>query len=53
MIMTKKYVAPAMQVEESQAAQMLAESLIISSDKTVDGSAALAKEDTGWDIWGE
>jgi hypothetical protein len=53
MIMTKKYVAPALQVEEAQAAQMLAESLIISSDKTVDGSQALTKEDTGWDIWGE
>lgn len=53
MIMTKKYVAPAMQVEEAQAAQMLAESLIISSDTTVDGSAALTKEDTDWDIWGD
>ena len=49
----KKYFAPAMQVNEAQAAQMLAESLIISSDKTVDGSAALTKEDSSWDIWGE
>lgn len=48
----KKYFAPAMQVNEAQAAQMLAESLII-SDKTVDGSAALTKEDTGWDIWAD
>jgi len=49
----KKYFAPAMQVNEAQAAEMLAESLIISSDKTVDGSQALTKEDNSWDIWGE
>ena len=49
----KKYFAPASQVNEAQAAQMLAESLIISSDKTVDGSQALTKEDTGWDIWAD
>ena len=49
----KKYFAPAMQVNEAQAAQMLVESLIISSDKTVDGSQALTKEDNSWDIWGE
>ncbi|MBR4130937.1 MAG: hypothetical protein IKU02_08490 [Bacteroidaceae bacterium] len=49
----KKYFAPAMQVNEAQTAQMLAESLIISSDKTVDGSQALTKEDNSWDIWGE
>ena len=48
----KKYLAPAMQVEEAQAAQMLAESLTI-SDTTVDGSQALTKEDNGWDIWGD
>lgn len=41
-----------MQVEEAQAAQMLAESLKI-SNTTVDGSQALSKEDTSWDIWGE
>ena len=41
-----------MQVEEAQAAQMLAESLTI-SDTTVDGSQALTKEDNGWDIWGD
>ena len=43
---------PAMQVEEAQAAQMLAESLVI-SDTTVDGSNALTKEDNSWDIWGD
>ena len=41
-----------MQVEEAQAAQMLAESLVI-SDTTVDGSNALTKEDNSWDIWGD
>ena len=48
-----KYIAPAMKIEEAQAVSMLAESLIISSDKTVDGSQALTKEDNAWDIWGE
>lgn len=49
----KKYFAPAMQVNEAQAAQMLAESLAINSDTTVDGGQALTKEDSGWDIWDE
>ena len=49
----KKYLAPEMQVEEAQAAQMLAESLAINSTVTVDGSNALTKEDAAWDIWGE
>ena len=49
----KKYLAPAMQVEEAQAAQMLAESLAINNEVTVDGSNALTKEDAAWDIWGE
>jgi hypothetical protein len=48
----KKYICPALQVEEAQAAQMLAESLKI-SNTTVDGSQALTKEDNSWDIWGE
>ena len=43
---------PAMKADEAQATQMLAESLII-SDNTVDGSAALTKEDNGWSIWDE
>ena len=42
---------PAMQVEEAQAAQMLAESLAINTTTPVDGSQALTKEDTAWDIW--
>lgn len=48
----KKYIIPALKVEEAQVVSMLAESLII-SDTTVDGSQALTKEDNAWDIWGE
>ena len=48
-----KYLAPSMKVEEAQAAQMLAESLMIISDSTVDGSQALGKEDNSWNIWNE
>ena len=47
------YIKPSMQVEEAQAAQMLAESLKINNDTTVDGSAALTKEDEAWEIWDE
>ena len=49
----KRYLIPTMQVEEAQAAQMLAESLAINNEVTVDGSNALTKEDAAWDIWGE
>ena len=49
----KRYLIPTMQVEEAQAAQMLAESLAINSEVTVDGSNALTKEDAAWDIWSE
>ena len=41
-----------MQIEEAQAAQMLAESLRIDNSTTVNGSQALTKEDKAWDIWG-
>ena len=47
----KKYICPALQVEEAQAAQILAESLTINSNTTVDGGQALTKEDNAWDIW--
>jgi hypothetical protein len=47
-----KYIKPFIQIEEAQAAQMLAESLAIKSDTTVDGGEALTKEDN-WNIWGE
>ena len=50
--MKKMYIMPALQVEEAQAIQMLAESLII-SNTTVDGDKALTKEDNSWDIWSE
>ena len=50
--MKKTYLIPAMQIEEAQAAQMLAESLNISTT-TGDGSQALTKEDSSWDIWGD
>ena len=39
-----------MKIEEAQAAQMLAESLVI-SDTTVSGSDALTKEDNAWEVW--
>ena len=51
--MKKTYLIPAMQVEEALAAQMLAESLAINSDKKVNGSDALTKEDDCWNIWGD
>ena len=47
-----KYIKPFIQIEEAQAVQMLAESLAIKSDTTVDGGEALTKEDN-WNIWGE
>lgn len=48
-----KYIKPIIKIEEAQAAQMLAESLAINSDTTVDGSTALTKEDYSWDIWSD
>ena len=48
-----KYIKPSIQIESAQAAQMLAESLKVNSDKEVDGSAALTKEENSWDIWNE
>ena len=47
-----KYIKPTVQIEEAQAAAMLAESLII-SDQIVNGGQALTKEDNSWDIWNE
>ena len=49
--MKKTYLIPALKVDEAQAAQMLAESLVINDDTTVDGGDALTKEDNSWDIW--
>ena len=48
-----KYIAPAMKIEEAQAVSMLAESLIINSEKPVDGADALTKEQYAWDIWSD
>ena len=47
----KKYICPAIEINEAQVTNMLAESLKI-SDTTVDGSQALTKEDN-WSIWGD
>ena len=46
-----KYTKPTIKVEEAQAAQMLAESLAINGNTTVDGGSALTKEDGDWEIW--
>ena len=48
-----KYIAPAMQIEDAQVVSMLAESLIINSEKPVDGADALTKENYAWDIWSD
>ncbi|MBQ6225486.1 MAG: hypothetical protein IJJ73_04190 [Bacteroidaceae bacterium] len=48
-----KYIAPAMKIEEAQVVSMLAESLIINSEKPVDGADALTKEQYAWDIWSD
>ena len=47
-----KYIKPSIEINEAQAAQMLAESLAINSGTSVDGSQALTKENS-WDIWGD
>ena len=49
--MKKTYMIPAMQAEEAQATQMLAESLSI-SDTPVNGDSALTKEDD-WNTWND
>ena len=48
----KKYIVPALKVEEAQVANMLAESLVINGDTTVDGVEALTKEND-WAIWSD
>jgi len=47
-----KYIKPSIKVEEAQVVSMLAESLTISSETTVDGGDALTKEDS-WAIWSD
>ena len=48
----KKYIAPELQVIETEVCHMVAESFRINST-TVDGNNALSKEgeSTGWEIW--
>ena len=50
--MTMRYIKPALRVEEAQVVSMLAESLVINGDKTVDGGEALTKEND-WAIWSD
>jgi hypothetical protein len=51
--MKKMYIIPALKVEEAEVVSMLAESLPINSETTVDGGNALTKEDGGWEIWSD
>lgn len=51
--MKKIYLTPALQVEETESAQVLAASLIVNNDKTVDGDEALVKGGNDWDIWSD
>ena len=50
--MTKRYLKPALKVEEAEVVNMLAESLVIDGDTTVDGGDALTKE-VSWEIWSD
>ena len=50
--MTMRYIKPALKIEEAQVASMLAESLVINGDTTVDGGEALTKEND-WAIWSD
>jgi len=50
--MTMKYIKPALQVEEAEVVNMLAESLVIDGDTKVDGGEALTKE-SSWQIWSD
>ena len=45
-----KYIKPALRVEEAEVVSMLAESLTIDGNTTVDGGDALTKE-SSWEIW--
>ena len=47
-----KYIKPTFKVEEAQVVNILAESLPIIDDTTVDGGNALTKE-SAWDVWGD
>jgi hypothetical protein len=47
-----KYIKPALKIESAQVVSMLAESLAINGETTVNGSEALTKE-TDWNIWSD
>ena len=47
-----KYIKPALKVEEAEVVNMLAESLVIDGETTVDGGEALTKE-SSWKIWSD
>ena len=47
-----KYIKPTIKKEEAEVVNMLAESLVIDSDTTVDGGNALTKENS-WEIWSD
>ena len=47
-----RYIKPALRIESAQVVNMLAESLTINGETTVDGSQALTKE-TDWNIWSD
>lgn len=51
--MKKTYLTPALDIIEAQVSKMLAESLPINNDTTLDGNEALTKQQAAWDIWGE
>ena len=46
-----KYIKPIIKVEEAQATEMMAVSII--QGGTADDSEVLTKVNTDWDIWGE
>ena len=50
--MKKTYLIPAFKVEEADVVNMLAESLVIDGETTVDGGDALTKQDS-WEIWSD
>ena len=47
-----RYIKPAFKIESADVVNMLAESLVIDNDTTVDGGDALTKEDS-WEIWSD
>lgn len=50
--MMKKYIVPVLREESADVISMLAESLVINNDTTVDGGDALTKK-AEWDIWSD